>query len=242
MIRIQQGQGEGSGLNTTKINGGKAEPSAAYRRQHLRADWISHRPRQVLRRQLDPRYLIMVPDPQIGESQLPQGGFGAFDLAQLGRRNGVVVRNPRRQARRGRLVGHRQIQSPSNGTYITFGHAGLDEWPQHIVVGGSPGAWSVGSSRIVGVLSVRDGVKVVAVGDLVLDPAEQLVLAVKTAIRPVRLILGAIAFMRLNFDEWYAQLGRNMMCRAALVEGEAGGDAKQSNDPVSAERPRRKCQ
>jgi len=107
-----------------------------------------------------------------------------------------------------------------------------------MVIRGSPGAWSVASSRIVGVFPVRDGVQVVTVGNLVFDPTEQLVLAVETAIRPVRLILGAITLMRRDLDERYAQLCRDIMCRTALLEGQAWRYTKQGKDAVDAQRPR----
>jgi hypothetical protein len=78
MIRIQQGQGKRAGLNTSKIHRDKSETSS----------------QQILGRQLDPRDLVVVAHSQIGESQLPQGRFGAFNLAQFRRRNGMVVGNP----------------------------------------------------------------------------------------------------------------------------------------------------
>jgi hypothetical protein len=73
MIRIQQWQSECTGLNTSKIDRDEPKPCAAYRVQHLNAERIGYRPKQILGRQLDPRHLVMMAHPQIGESQLPQG-------------------------------------------------------------------------------------------------------------------------------------------------------------------------
>jgi hypothetical protein len=217
MIRIQQWQGERAGLNTAKIYRDKAESSAAYGGQHLRSQRINYRPHQVRRRQLHPRDLVVVAHSEIGESQLPQGGLGAFNLAELCRRNRMMVGNPRRQARRSRLVGYLQAYGPCNRTHITLGHAGLGEGPQHIVIRGRTRPWSVGSSGIIGVFPICDGVKSIPVCHLILDPAEQLVLAKETTIRSVRLILGAITFVRFDFNERDAHLARNIMGRCPFL-------------------------
>jgi hypothetical protein len=127
MIRIQQGQGKRAGLNTSKIHRDKSETSTAYGGQHLSAERVNDGSQQILGRQLDPRDLVVVAHSQIGESQLPQGRFGAFNLAQFRRRNGMVVGNPRRQARRSRLVSHLKAQGSCNRTYVTLGHSGLRE-------------------------------------------------------------------------------------------------------------------
>jgi hypothetical protein len=73
MIRIQQGQSKCTGLDTSKIDRDESKPGAAYRVEHLNAERIGYRPKQILRRQLDPRHLVMMAHPQIGESQLSQG-------------------------------------------------------------------------------------------------------------------------------------------------------------------------
>jgi hypothetical protein len=57
-------------------------------------------------------------------------------------------------------------------THRKLAHASLGEWSEHLVVRGGARTWAVGSSRIVGVFPVRNGVQPVPVGDLVLDPAE----------------------------------------------------------------------
>jgi hypothetical protein len=80
-----------------------------------------------------------------------------------------------------------------------------------MVIGGRTRTWPVGSSDIIGVFPVRDGVQSIPVCRLILDPAEQLVLAEETTIRSVRLILGAITFVCLDLDERYAYLARNFM-------------------------------
>ena len=72
----------------------KSEAGAAYGVQHLRAKRIADGPDQICRRQLDPCDVVVMPNSQLGESELPQRRLGAFDLAELGRRDHVVVRNP----------------------------------------------------------------------------------------------------------------------------------------------------
>jgi hypothetical protein len=86
-----------------------------------------------------------------------------------------------------------------------------------MVTGGRTRTWPVGSSGIIGVFPVRDGVKFIPVSHLILDPAEQLVLAKETTIRSVRLILGAITFVRLDFNERYAHLARNITGRCPFL-------------------------
>jgi hypothetical protein len=44
--------------------------------------------------------------------------------------------------------------------------------------------------------------------------------------------------MRLDLDELYAQLCRDIMCRTTLLEGQALGYAEQGKDAVGAQRPR----
>jgi hypothetical protein len=96
MIRTQQWQRERPGLDPAKIYRHKSEASAAHGCQHLGAKRINDRPDKVRGRQLDSGHLVVVANSQIVESQPPQGGLSAFNLAQLCRRNGMVVGDPRR--------------------------------------------------------------------------------------------------------------------------------------------------
>ena len=125
MIRIQQWQGECTGLDSAKIHCDKSKTGASYGGEQLGAKRINNCPYQVRGRQLDPGHFVVVADPQVVESQLSQGGFSTVDLTQLGRRNRMVVRNPRCQTRSSRLVGNRQTQSLGNRTHRKLGHAGL---------------------------------------------------------------------------------------------------------------------
>jgi hypothetical protein len=90
-----------------------------------------------------------------------------------------------------------------------------------MVIRGRTGTWSVGPSSIVGVFPVRDRIQLVAVGDLILDPAEQLVLAEKAAIRPVRQILGAVTFVGRDLEKRYADLARDIMGGTTVLGREA---------------------
>jgi hypothetical protein len=73
MIRTQQLERESSGLDASKIHRDELEASAADRCQHLGTERINDRPNKISGRQLDPRDLIVMPNSQVGESQLPQG-------------------------------------------------------------------------------------------------------------------------------------------------------------------------
>jgi hypothetical protein len=93
MIRNER-QGECAGLDPSDIHRDKSEAGASYRVKHLRANRIADRPDQICGRQLDPGDVLVMPNSQIDESELAQGRLGAFDLAELGRRDQLVVRNP----------------------------------------------------------------------------------------------------------------------------------------------------
>jgi hypothetical protein len=90
-----------------------------------------------------------------------------------------------------------------------------------MVIHGRTGSRPVGSSSIIGVFPICDGIKLMAVGHLILDLAEELVLAEETTIRSVRLIFGAITFVRLDLDERYAHLARDIMGRSAFLGSKA---------------------
>ena len=73
MIRTQQLERECSGLDASKIHRDESETSAAYSCQHLGTERIDDSPSQISGRQLNPRDLIVMPNSQVAESQLPQG-------------------------------------------------------------------------------------------------------------------------------------------------------------------------
>jgi hypothetical protein len=217
MIRSDERQGECAGLDPAHIDRDKAEAGASYGIQHLRAKWIADRPSQIFRRQLDPRDVVVVPNSQFRESELPQRRLGALDLAELGWCDHMVVRDPRREAWRSRLVGHLQADSARERTHCRLRDASVGERPQDMVVGGGTRTRSVRSPSIVGVLPIRDGIQPVTIGNPVIDPAEEFLLAVKATIGPVRLILRTITFVRHNLDEPYAHLARDLVGCTPLV-------------------------
>ncbi len=239
MIRTDERQGEGAGLNPADIHRDKSEAGTSYGVQHLRTKRIADRSNQIRRRQLDPRNVVVVSNSQLRESQLPQRGLGAVDLAELGRRDHMVVRNPRREARRSRLVGHLQTQSAGHRTHCQLGHASVGERPEDVVVGGGTRTWSVRSPGIVGVLSVRNGIQPVLFGDPIIDPAEEFFLAVETPIRPVGPILRTITFVRRHLDEPYADLARDPVGSTPLLGSKARGHPEQGDNSVGAKDLRR---
>ena len=242
MVRIQQWQCERAGLDTAKIHRDKSEASTSYGGEHFATKWIDDRTNQIGGGQFDSGDLIVVPNPQIAESQLPQGRLGALDLAQLRRGHRLVVGNPRRQAWRSRLVGHRQTQVARDRTHCKLGHAGLGKRPQYAMFDGCARAWSVESSRIVRVFPVRNRVQLVVADDLILDSAEQLLFAVKATIRPVRLILRSITFMSRHLNERYADLACNLVRRTPFFGPQTGGDSQQRHDPLVAQCARCECE
>jgi hypothetical protein len=232
MIRSDERQGESSGLDPAKIDRDKPEAGASYGGQHFRAERIRNRPHQICGRQLDSCDIVVVANSQIAESQLPQRGLGALDLAQLGWCDRMVVGNTGGEARRSGLVGYLQAKCAREHPHCRLGDAGVGERPQDIVVGGGTRTWSIRSPSIVGVLPVRDGIQPVTVGDPVIDPAEEFLLAEKTTISPVRPILRTVTFVGPHLDEPYADLACDFVCPAPLLGREAGGYAEQSDDPL----------
>jgi hypothetical protein len=232
MIRSDERQGEGSGLDPAKIDRDEPEAGASYGGQHFSAERFRYRPHQICGRQLDSCDIVVVANSQIAESQLPQRGLGALDLAQLGRCDRIVVGNARGEARRSGLISYLQAKCARKHPHRRLGDAGVGERPQDIVVGGGTRTWSIWSPSIVGVLPVRNGIKPVTVGDPVIDPAEEFLLAVKTTISPIRLILRTITFVGHHLDQPYTDLACDFVCTAPLLGREAGGYPEQSEDPL----------
>jgi hypothetical protein len=94
MIRIDQRQRECTGLDAGNIHRGKSEAGAAYGIQDLAAKRIAHSPDQICRWHLDPGDVVVMPDSQLDEPELSQRRLGTFDLAEFGRRDRVMMRNP----------------------------------------------------------------------------------------------------------------------------------------------------
>jgi hypothetical protein len=112
-----------AGLDAAKIDSDEAETGTAYGGDHLSTKRINHCPNQITGWQLDPCDLLVMPNSQVAESQLPQGSFGALNLAQLGWSHEMVVRNSRCETGCRRLVGHRQIQRSRHRTHRPLRHA-----------------------------------------------------------------------------------------------------------------------
>jgi hypothetical protein len=95
--------------------------------------------------------------------------------------------------------------------------------------------WSVGASRVVGVLSISDGIQAVPVDNFILDAAEQLLFAVEAPVRSVGLILRPIGFVGCHLDERYAKLPSDIMCCTPLVGGETGRHSHERDNTARAE-------
>jgi hypothetical protein len=235
MIRSDERQGEGTGLNPRDIHRDESEAGTSYGVQHLGAKWIADRSNQIWGRQLDPRNVVVMPNPQLRESEPSQCRLGTIDLAELGRRDHLVVRNPRCEARRRRLVGHLQTQSAGHRTHCQFGHASVGKGPEDIVVGGSTGTRSVRSPGIVGIFSVGNGIQPVLLGDLIIDPAEEFFFAVEASIRPIGLILRTITLVRHHLDEPYANVARDLVGCVSLLGSQTRGYPEQGDNSVDAQ-------
>jgi hypothetical protein len=242
MIRTDEWQGEGAGLNPADIHRNKSESGASYGVQYFDTKWIADRSNQIRGRQLDPGDVVVVSNSQLGESKLPQRRLGAVDLAELGGRDHMMVRNPGCEARRGRFVGHLQTQSAGHRTYCQLGHAGVGQRPEDIVVGGGTGTWSVRTPRIVGVLAVRDGIQPVLFGDPIIDPAEEFFLAVETAIGTIGLILRTITLVRHHLDEYYADLARDLVGSVPFLGSQTRGYPEQGDNSLDAKDARPECE
>jgi hypothetical protein len=106
-----------------------------------------------------------------------------------------------------------------------------------MMVRGRTGSRPVRSSSIIGVFPVRDRVQLIVIGDRIFDPAEQLVLAEKAAVRTIRLIFRALIFVRFNLDDSYTDLACDIVSRRALVGSQTRGHSKQRHDSRRAESP-----
>jgi hypothetical protein len=100
------------------------------------------------------------------------------------------------------------------------------------------GTWPIGSSGIVSILPVRDGIQPVTLDHLVVDATEQFVFAVEATIRPIRLILRMIIFMGFYLDDHDPDVASDLMRCAPLLGRETRRDAQQSHDPLDPKSPR----
>ena len=164
--RLQLGSVNGARLEAGEVERDVPEPG--------RTDGVAPRLRSavgrdrgdVVRADLDPCHLPVVTDAEVGEPEPRSAASAALDLGQLVRRDLLEVRDPRGQARRGRLV--RATAAPGRGRCADGGlvEAGVRERAQDAVLAGRPRAGAIGTARVVGVLAVRDGVEPVRGDDL----------------------------------------------------------------------------
>jgi hypothetical protein len=181
----------------------KPETGRADRLDDGRSSWVDHRTRQVRLGQFHARDVAMVPDPQIGESQTPQCRLGCLDLMQLHRHDLLKMRNSGRQTRRGGLVRTRQPKGAGETAYCCLVQAGVRQRPQDATHGGCPSTRTVRTASVIGILSVCDGPQPIAGHHIRGDATEQLVLAVKAAVRPILDVLSAVAFVRAHLNDLY---------------------------------------
>src|SRR5262249_58176569 len=79
----------------------------------------------------DPRDLVVVPHAEHPEAERAQRLLGALDRAQLLVGHFAVIRNPRRQARGGRLVPGRQTGAPRQLADLVLGQVHFVERAAH---------------------------------------------------------------------------------------------------------------
>ena len=91
---------------------------------------------------------------------------------------------------------HVRGDAPDGGLAQT----GVGQRAQYLVLGGRTGAGPIGTGCVIGVLAVRHRVQPLACDDFVVDPAEQLVLAVEATIRAVGDIGSPFTLVRGYFD------------------------------------------
>jgi phosphinothricin acetyltransferase len=191
--------------------------------------------RQVGRRQLDPRGVTVVPDPELAQTEIGQSGFGLIDLVQLFRRHRLEVRNPRGQAGSSRLVGARQAHGSREVPYVGLGQTKISQRAQDRVLDCCPRAGPVGANGIVGVLPVRHGSQPMRRSHLVVDSREQLGFAMEAAVNPVRLVGGLVTLVRADLDQRNAEKPGHRMRRIALPGRQAGGYSEDREHAVRAE-------
>ncbi len=95
------------------------------------ADFRLERARHLVTADLDPRELVMVPHAKDPKAQLAQSLLGALDRSQLLAGHFGVIRNPRRKARRGRLVPGRQAGAVRQLANFVFGQIDIVERTAH---------------------------------------------------------------------------------------------------------------
>src|SRR4051812_23866441 len=101
---LYQRKGERAGLDAGQIDRREPEPGSTYPAVDLGPRRFADRPDEIADGQFDARDVTVVPDPEIGETNCSDCCLGLLDLSELGRRDFLVVRDARRQARRGRFA------------------------------------------------------------------------------------------------------------------------------------------
>ena len=188
-------------------------------------------------RQLDACDLTVMADAAVGEATLPQHALGSLDGSEVLGRHRLVVRNARGDAGRGRLVGTGQFEESRQFSHVGLAEPVLSERAQHLVLGGGARSGPVGALGVVGVLSVGHGIELMRGDHLVVDACEQLVLAVKTAVRGVGDVRRVGALGRRHFDDPRPDERRHLVRGSAFVGREAGGDPEDRDDVLHAQRP-----
>ncbi len=89
------------------------------------------------------------------------------------------------------------------------------------MIAGRAGARPIRADGVIGVLAVGDGVEAVLGHHLVADSGEQLVLAVKAAVRSVRPVRGQIALVGGDLDQRDADEPGHVVRGGAFVAGQA---------------------
>src|SRR4051794_25026185 len=193
---VQLGQRERSRLDAGEVEGDVPEAGGTDGVGDGLPQWIGGDRRDVLHGDLHPGDLAVVAHPQVGQPQPAQRRFGGVHLRELVWGDLLQVRDPRRQARCGRLVRGRQLEGagdPPDGGLV---EAGVRERGEHAVLAGGPRAGPVGAAGVVGVLAVGDRGEAVRGDDVRRDAGEQLVLAEVAAVRAVGPVGGVVPFGR----------------------------------------------
>src|SRR5205823_13350395 len=105
---------------------------------------------------------------------------------------------------------------PGDPPYRLLAQARVSERTEDGVSACGAGPGAVGPAGVVHVLPVRHGGQPVPAHNLVVDPAEQLVLAVEAAVRPVAPVLRAVPLVRAHLDNPYPDPRAHPVPAAAL--------------------------
>src|SRR5690606_36915040 len=224
-----------------------AAPVAVYVEQHTAeargenglgpGPGVRHGALQVLRDQLEPCDVTMMPDAELAEAESAQVVLRALHHGQALTRDGEPVRQARGETRRCRLVPGRETERMREHADVLLRESCLLDWRANAVLERGLCTGPV-VARVVGVRAIDNRSNAVFIRDRA-QPPPQLALAEVAAVRRVRRIARVVQLVRVDLDVRNAEVARALACDVELKPRHgraAAGDGQHALRPECPDR------